>query len=360
MLTWLRDQVLALWSRISQVLSSAYSYASDRASSALASAKAWATTAIAAALATAGRWIDAAATSAQQLLAIAKYELLQLIAKAATAAQQLVSIAKYELLQLIAKAATAAQQLVAIAEYNLWQGLVAASAAAQQLVTLAKYELFKALAEASTAARQLVDIGKSDVSAKVDALSDQLQPAWQFFADPLANIAAYVSSFFLDMLCDVLAHGLGTVKYDLPPKRVYLGGGGGVYIGGGPGPPPGAGGLAPPLSSLYVTGYRFGPSHHGLDLGLTDGQAVFAMHAGVVLSAGWSNVGYGYNVVLEGGGWWTRYAHAKALGVQAGDKVRASQQIANGDSTGNSTGPHLHLEIKYNGQWVDPATVLGT
>jgi murein DD-endopeptidase MepM/ murein hydrolase activator NlpD len=95
-----------------------------------------------------------------------------------------------------------------------------------------------------------------------------------------------------------------------------------------------------------------------LDLGLTDGQAVYAMHSGTVLSAGWSTIGYGWNVVLEGGGWWTRYAHCKALGVSAGQPVRASQQIANGNSTGNSSGPHLHLEIKYNGQWVDPATVL--
>jgi len=82
------------------------------------------------------------------------------------------------------------------------------------------------------------------------------------------------------------------------------------------------------------------------------------MHDGVVEVAGWSTVGYGNTITLRNGKWWTRYAHLDGFGVGKGDTVEAGQKIAEGNSTGNSTGDHLHLEIKLNGVFIDPEQVL--
>jgi murein DD-endopeptidase MepM/ murein hydrolase activator NlpD len=294
------------------------------------------------------------------------------------------------------KAAKAAEQLVWIAKYELFNALDKASVAARQLIQIAEYELFDALNKASISARQLIDVGNIELSRRIDVLAKSIPPladtigAWMpliddltkifttdgktkitdfinrlygmvnsFFENPVGMVAAFVGSFFVTMLCDLVAHGLGTVKYTLPAQQTYgVGGSGGPYVIG-VGPPPGASGLAPPVSPLYVSGYRFGPGHPGIDLGIHMGQAIYAMHSGTVLQAGWTTVGYGFDVVLEGGGWWTRYAHLQQPLVSKGDKVRQSQQIALGDTTGNSTGPHLHLEIKWQGKFIDPATVLG-
>ncbi len=98
-------------------------------------------------------------------------------------------------------------------------------------------------------------------------------------------------------------------------------------------------------------GYRL---HRGIDLGTVTGQPVYAARAGVVITAGPLG-GYGNAVVIEhGGGFSTVYAHLSAVTLSAGSLVRALDQVGNLGSTGLSTGPHLHFEIRWNGGAVNP------
>lgn len=189
-----------------------------------------------------------------------------------------------------------------------------------------------------------------------------LQQAWStlltFVENPLEFIASFIIELFLGILEWTLAYAIGTTKATLPPwPDIEELRGRGVTISG-TGPPPGASGLAPPLSSIYVSGYTYRPGHRAVDLGLVKGQKVYAMHSGIVAFAGWSNVGYGNVVKLKGGEWWTLYAHLSKLNVRSGDRVGARHVVGLGGSTGDSTGPHLHLEIKYRGSYIDPITVL--
>lgn len=103
---------------------------------------------------------------------------------------------------------------------------------------------------------------------------------------------------------------------------------------------------------------RFEKFHYGLDIAAPTGTPIKAASAGAVEFAGWKN-GYGYCVFLDhGNGLKTAYGHASKLYVKRGDWVEAGQTIAAVGSTGFSTGPHVHLEVRINGRLVDPATVL--
>lgn len=179
-----------------------------------------------------------------------------------------------------------------------------------------------------------------------------------FVSNPLGFIFGIMWGSFVNFLCFALAYALGTTKYTLPPLPVWGGSGfGGVILPGTP-PPPGASGLVPPLDRLYISGYIFRPGHYGVDFGCISHQPVYAMHAGTVVVAGWSNVGYGLYVVIQGDDWWSLYGHLVTLNVQVNQVVKAGETLGGGDTTGNSTGNHLHLEIKYKGSYIDPVTVL--
>lgn len=98
-----------------------------------------------------------------------------------------------------------------------------------------------------------------------------------------------------------------------------------------------------------------GRNHKAIDLSADRGVAIYAAAAGTVESAGYKG-DYGYNVVINhGNGIKTRYAHASALCVKAGDTVTQGQMIAAVGSTGYSTGNHLHFEVIVNGTRVNPA-----
>ncbi|MEW1546852.1 peptidoglycan DD-metalloendopeptidase family protein [Streptomyces tsukubensis] len=98
--------------------------------------------------------------------------------------------------------------------------------------------------------------------------------------------------------------------------------------------------------------------HTGTDFPAPEGAPVVAAGAGRVVEAGWADA-YGQSIVIEhDGGVRTRYAHLSAIGVSAGQTVQAGAPIGNVGSTGNSTGPHLHLEFIVNGVQVDPMTYL--
>ena len=96
------------------------------------------------------------------------------------------------------------------------------------------------------------------------------------------------------------------------------------------------------------------PNHTGVDISVPTGTPVVATMAGRVIYSGWSNVGYGYLVVIQNGDYQTYYAHNSQLLVQPGDVVQAGQTIALSGNTGNSTGPHVHYEVRYRGRPVDP------
>lgn len=105
-------------------------------------------------------------------------------------------------------------------------------------------------------------------------------------------------------------------------------------------------------------GTRSDGFHEGLDIGASMGTTVKAAAAGTVVYAGWAT-GYGYLVEIDhAGGYQTRYGHNSKLLVKVGQKVAQGQAISISGSTGNSTGPHLHFEIRKNGTAVNPRTLL--
>lgn len=94
--------------------------------------------------------------------------------------------------------------------------------------------------------------------------------------------------------------------------------------------------------------------HEGVDISASSGDPILASASGIVEYSGYSN-GYGYNVKINhNNGYHTIYAHASKLLVKNGEKVSKGQKIALVGSTGLSTGPHLHFEIRINNNPVDP------
>jgi len=104
-----------------------------------------------------------------------------------------------------------------------------------------------------------------------------------------------------------------------------------------------------------VTGEaKAGGHHNGYDLAAAMGTPIRASKAGKVSFAGRKG-GYGNAVILtHSGGWTTLYGHASRLAVEVGQEVEAGQVVAYVGSTGHSTGPHLHYELRYHGKPVDP------
>jgi murein DD-endopeptidase MepM/ murein hydrolase activator NlpD len=110
-----------------------------------------------------------------------------------------------------------------------------------------------------------------------------------------------------------------------------------------------------PLSSPY--GQRWGTLHAGIDFAARPGSVIRAASSGTVVLAGWYG-GYGNAVDIDHGGIMTRYGHASEVLVSTGEYVTAGQPIALVGSTGDSTGPHLHFEVRVKGTPVDPIPFL--
>jgi murein DD-endopeptidase MepM/ murein hydrolase activator NlpD len=101
-------------------------------------------------------------------------------------------------------------------------------------------------------------------------------------------------------------------------------------------------------------GWRWGRMHEGVDLGAAYGTPIAAAAAGVVIYAGWEG-GYGNLTVIDhGGGLATAYGHQSRIAVSVGQSVSQGETIGFVGSTGHSTGPHLHFEVRVNGEAVDP------
>ena len=191
------------------------------------------------------------------------------------------------------------------------------------------------------------------------ALREDFDTLHLFVSNPVGFLVAFWRTFMLTFLDFALGYALGTTNRELPPWPSFGNGSGGIPPGPGPGPGPTPNGLVAPLSLLRISGHRFGPGHPGVDLGCAQEDAVFAMVDGWIETSGRSSVGYGYNVTLRGGPWWMRYAHLKAGSLRGTGPVAAGTAIGICDNTGNSSGNHLHLEIKSNGRFVDPIPILG-
>jgi murein DD-endopeptidase MepM/ murein hydrolase activator NlpD len=118
----------------------------------------------------------------------------------------------------------------------------------------------------------------------------------------------------------------------------------------------GSGVLSWPVSGPITSpfGVRWGRMHEGIDIAVGTGTPVHAAAGGTVIYAGWME-GYGNLVVIDhGNGLSTAYGHNSALASSVGQSVSAGQVIAYSGSTGHSTGPHVHFEVRVNGAPVDP------
>lgn len=110
-------------------------------------------------------------------------------------------------------------------------------------------------------------------------------------------------------------------------------------------------------NGTYVRGYYAG--HSGIDIAAPQGTPIYAANGGPILYAGWNNWGYGSTVVIGHGAWSTLYGHMSSIAVRCGQTVAAGQIIGYVGSSGNSSGPHLHFEVRYRNQPADPSATSG-
>jgi len=123
-----------------------------------------------------------------------------------------------------------------------------------------------------------------------------------------------------------------------------------------PAPAPNAGGFAWPVSAPITSpfGMRWGVLHPGIDLAVPTGTPIHAAAAGTVVWCGWMS-GYGNLVMIDHhNGLATLYGHQSRVAVGCNQNVVQGQVIGYSGSTGYSTGPHLHFEVRANGTPVDP------
>ncbi|MFD9307239.1 transglycosylase family protein [Streptomyces sp. NPDC060048] len=128
-----------------------------------------------------------------------------------------------------------------------------------------------------------------------------------------------------------------------------------------------SGGFSAPVDAGLGTAYRVSGSswssgyHTGVDFPVSTGTSVKSVSTGEVVSAGWAGA-YGYQVVIRhSDGRYSQYAHLSALTVKAGQQVSGGQRIGRSGSTGNTTGPHLHFEMRTGpgyGSDIDPLKYL--
>jgi murein DD-endopeptidase MepM/ murein hydrolase activator NlpD len=103
-----------------------------------------------------------------------------------------------------------------------------------------------------------------------------------------------------------------------------------------------------PISQEYHDG------HQAYDIAIPTGTPIQSTMSGKVIHAGWNNEGYGNLVIVENGSYRTYYAHLSSIPVAVGDTVEAGSVVGISGSTGNSTGPHLHYEVRLDGQQILP------
>jgi len=118
----------------------------------------------------------------------------------------------------------------------------------------------------------------------------------------------------------------------------------------------------PPGIGIITSRYgvrRWNKVHTGIDVAVGTGTTVMAYRAGTIKYAGWNPWGYGNLVIIDhGNGIETYYAHNSVIKVEVGQSVSKGQVIALSGNTGISTGPHVHFEVRVNGQHINPLPFL--
>jgi murein DD-endopeptidase MepM/ murein hydrolase activator NlpD len=114
-----------------------------------------------------------------------------------------------------------------------------------------------------------------------------------------------------------------------------------------------------PTTDTWLSGYDYTSIHHGIDIDGDIGFPIYASDAGVVVYAGSNSNGYGnLNILDHDNGWQTVYGHLNAIYVSCGESVAQGYVIGELGTTGNSTGPHLHFEIRKDGEYMNPWNLL--
>ncbi|MBP8997995.1 MAG: M23 family metallopeptidase, partial [Anaerolineaceae bacterium] len=121
----------------------------------------------------------------------------------------------------------------------------------------------------------------------------------------------------------------------------------------------GSGSFMWPTPTRGLSGFDFSSYHLAIDISAMTGDPVYASDYGTVVYAGWNSSGYGNLVVIDhGNGYETLYAHLSQVYVSCGQGVAQGAVIAAAGDTGRSYGSHLHFEVRLNGGFVNPWSVL--
>lgn len=121
----------------------------------------------------------------------------------------------------------------------------------------------------------------------------------------------------------------------------------------------GTGAFIWPAGNHVLSGNDYWSGHLAIDIAAGDGAPIYAADSGVVVFAGWATGGYGNTVMIDhGNGYQTLYAHMSSVTVRCGSSVTQGGTVGIAGTTGNSTGTHLHFEVRYQGGFVSPWFVL--
>jgi murein DD-endopeptidase MepM/ murein hydrolase activator NlpD len=121
----------------------------------------------------------------------------------------------------------------------------------------------------------------------------------------------------------------------------------------------GTGAFVWPAGNHSLSGNDYWSGHLGIDIAAGEGAPIYAADSGVVVFSGWATGGYGYMVMIDhGNGYQTVYAHLSQASASCGRSVIQGGTIGYSGSSGNSTGAHLHFEVRYQGGFVSPWYVL--
>lgn len=177
---------------------------------------------------------------------------------------------------------------------------------------------------------------------KLDIVDPQIQPG------TLIMVPGGQREFRRSWIIPTIPRGAAGVALSFPGGCDT---GSGGYIGTGT--------FSWPSPAHTISGNDYWSGHLAIDIAIGIGTPVTASDSGVVVFSGWSPYGYGNMVMIDhGNGFQTLYAHMTATFVTCGQSVAKGQTIGTGGTTGNSTGPHLHFEIRYMGGFVNPRIYL--